>query len=437
MHSCAAPHTAGDICDDAGNVASGCDPALCSTWRRDEIARLPGRWPSGRFRTGMVAQGFGRPHIFACQPAWRADRAWFAPISVDRHGRGRFARVALNVCNLFLRRDAEATTAIALIVTFILGMLVGEGHVFTPTASAILMTLLLAVKPQLTRFAGGITAEEIRGAVLLGLIGFVIYPVLPNRTVDPWNLVNPREVWITVILIAGIGFINYVLLRVYSTRGLYYTAVFGGLVNSTATIAELGTSTKDARSGNEGVIVTLALITVIAMFVRNLIIGAVFSPASGLIALAPISAMCVLTAVVVFRRRRMNDAVLASRISSPISIRKVGSFGLFFLIIQVLATLARRFLGEAGSVAVSFLGGFVSSASATAAAGTLAAHHELSPRIAAVCTVMTSIASALVNLPVIQRTSRDAGVFRTMILLSALTAGIGLAVLFIVLIASK
>jgi uncharacterized membrane protein (DUF4010 family) len=135
----------------------------------------------------------------------------------------------LNLSNLQLRSDLELTTSAAMVVTFALGVLVGEGHVFTPTAAAVLMTLLLALKPQLTRFAGGVTAEEVRGALLLGLIGFVIYPVLPDRPVDPWKLLNPREAWLTVVLIAGIGFINYVLLRVYSARGFYYTAVFGGL----------------------------------------------------------------------------------------------------------------------------------------------------------------------------------------------------------------
>src|SRR4029077_16570306 len=148
----------------------------------------------------------------------------------------------MNLGNLQLHRDLELTTSVAVIVTFPLGVLVGEGHIFTPPASAILMTLLLALKPQLTRFAGGVTAEEVRAAVLLGLIGFVIYPVLPNRPVDSWSLFNPREAWLTVILIAGIGFVNYVLLRVYSTRGLYYTAIFGGLVNSTAAVAELASS---------------------------------------------------------------------------------------------------------------------------------------------------------------------------------------------------
>ena len=139
---------------------------------------------------------------------------------------------------------------------------------------------MLSLKPQLTRFAGGVTAEELRGAVLLGLIGFVIYPVLPSRPVDPWGLLNPREAWLTVILIAGLGFVNYVLLRIYSTRGLYYTAVFGGLVNSTAAVAELSGSMEGEGSGPDAVTVTVTLLTVLAMFVRNLVVVSVFSPAA-------------------------------------------------------------------------------------------------------------------------------------------------------------
>jgi uncharacterized membrane protein (DUF4010 family) len=84
--------------------------------------------------------------------------------------------VIVNIGAVRSQRPLEATTSGALLVTFSLGVLIGQGHVFTPTASAIVMTLLLALKPQLSRFAGGLTQEEVRGAVLLGLIGFVIYP---------------------------------------------------------------------------------------------------------------------------------------------------------------------------------------------------------------------------------------------------------------------
>jgi uncharacterized membrane protein (DUF4010 family) len=53
----------------------------------------------------------------------------------------------LNGRSLLVDRSLEMTTSVALIVTFILGGLAGQGHLFTPTASAILMTMLLAWRP--------------------------------------------------------------------------------------------------------------------------------------------------------------------------------------------------------------------------------------------------------------------------------------------------
>jgi uncharacterized membrane protein (DUF4010 family) len=126
-------------------------------------------------------------------------------------------------------KPVESTTFAALILTFVLGVLVGQGHHYTPVAASIVMTMLLSMKPALIQFAGGLQVNEVRSAVLLGLLAFVIFPILPQRPVDPWQLVNPREAWLTIILIAALGFGNYVLLKLYRSRGLYYTAVLARL----------------------------------------------------------------------------------------------------------------------------------------------------------------------------------------------------------------
>jgi uncharacterized membrane protein (DUF4010 family) len=339
----------------------------------------------------------------------------------------------MNAGNLLQRRELETTTSAALLVVFILGVLVGQGHIFTPTAAAVLMTLLLGLKPQLRRFAGGVSAEEIRGAVLLGLIGFVIYPALPRVPVDPWGLVNPREAWLTVVLIAGLGFVNYVLLRIYGARGLLYTAIFGGLVNSTAAVAELSNTMRETE-GLDGRVVALSLITVMAMFIRNLAVLAVFSPTAGLIAAGPIAAMAVFTAAFALRRTEHSGLTPSVKTSSPIAIRSVLSFGVFFLTIQILSTLGQRYLGEIGSIVVSFLGGFVSSASATAAAGSLAAHGQVDPRTAAISAVLACIASAAINLPIVYRTMRDRKLFRRYLVLSSITTLIGLSALVAIVV---
>ena len=126
----------------------------------------------------------------------------------------------INVGSLWVNRSLEITTSVALMVVVLLGVLIGRGYVFVPVASAVLVTMLLAWKTELARFYTALLPEEIRSAVLLGLLGFVIYPVLPDRFVDRWQLLNPRQAWVTVIVLASIGFLNYVLLRLYSRRGL-------------------------------------------------------------------------------------------------------------------------------------------------------------------------------------------------------------------------
>ncbi|HEY7402404.1 MAG TPA: DUF4010 domain-containing protein [Candidatus Angelobacter sp.] len=292
----------------------------------------------------------------------------------------------------------EITTSTALLVTVTLGVLVGQGHLFTPVACAIVMTMLLAWKMELHRFAGGLKPEEIRSAVLLGLLGFVIYPILPNEYVDQWHLLNPREAWITIVIVALIGFVNYVLLRVYSSRGLYFGAVLGGLVNSTATVAEL-TKRLSAQPELESMALPVVVLAVLAMCVRNLVLLVVFAPQSFRTAVIPLGVMIVAALLLVFRHGRNAKTVYSEQLElgSPVSLRYVFSFGAIFLLIGIAGTLAQRYLGQSGFLLVSGVGGLVSSASSTAAAANMVHRGTLTATLGGLGAVLASAASALVQ----------------------------------------
>lgn len=332
---------------------------------------------------------------------------------------------AMNTRSILTDRSLEITTSAALIVNYLLGVLVGLGHIFTPIAGAIVMTMLLAWKTELSRFAGGLQPAEIRSAVLLGLIGFVIYPVLPNRYVDPWQLFNPSDAWISVIAIAGIGFVNYVFLRIYSTRGLYLGALFGGLVNSSATVAELAARAQEA--GMVARTTTLCLLTTIAMFARNLILATLFSPRSLGATLVPLLAMTLVAGLWVWRDHMIEDNVPGTlSLASPISLGKVLWFGTLFITIQIAGTLLTRSFGSYGMLATGVFGGLVSSASTTAAAATLAMHGRISASLAGSTTVLTSLASAAVNLPIVWRATKNRTVMRRVTLETATVIGVGI-----------
>jgi uncharacterized membrane protein (DUF4010 family) len=338
--------------------------------------------------------------------------------------------VFANLRGLQAARKLETTTSAALMIIFIMGVLVGQGHLFTPVACSIFVAMLLSLKPQFRAFAGGLTQQEVRSAIVLALLGFVIWPLLPNRFIDRWQLLQPREAWIMVVVIACLGFVNYVFLRVYGPKGIYLTAVLGGLVNSTATVAELSSTLSTA--GLLPLTVPVVMLTSLAMFARNLLILAIFAPGAVRTAALPLAAMAVVAGYWVYRGRKTAEKVegeVSLSLTSPVSLRKVLKFSLLFLAVQALATLGQRLIGNAGFQIASVLGGFISSASATAAAANMAMHGKVTAAQAAEAAVLTSIASALVNLPIIQRQAKAKLVMRELALTTVLQALTGVAVI--------
>ena len=340
----------------------------------------------------------------------------------------------LNVHSLLRDRSLELTTSAAMIISLILGALVGQGYFFAAAASSILVTMLLAWKAELARFADALQPEEIRGAVLLGLLSIVIYPLLPNRFVDPYHLINPQQAWVTVVVIAGIGFVNYVLLRLYSTRGLYYAALLGGLVNSTAAVAELSVAFRQQPSRSPTLIsraVAVLLLTNVAMFLRNLVLLGIFAPAALRHALVPMTAMASAALLVTWlsRPREADPAAEPLKLQSPVSLKRVLKFGVLFLALAAGGTLAQRQFGSYGFLVVSILGGLISSASTVASAASLAASGAISPELAATATALTSMSSALVNIPLVYQQTASQRLGQRLALATGVIVLAGLVVL--------
>jgi uncharacterized membrane protein (DUF4010 family) len=337
----------------------------------------------------------------------------------------------LNIHSLLKDRSLELTTSICLVVIFFLGALVGKDHYFTAATSAIVMLLLLSWKPELERFAGALRPEEIRSAVLLCLLSVVVFPLLPDRFVDRWHLINPQQFWLIVVVIAGIGFLNYTLLRLYGTRGIYYAAVLGGLVNSTAAAAELSSQYRGREELAEQAIAVL-LLTNIAMFVRNVVILGIFASNAVENAAWPLGVMAGATTLWVWVKRGKNQPSSEPlKLTSPVSLKRVSKFSIAFLILAIAGTLAQRFLGSLGFLVVSILGGLVSSASTTATAASLASAGTITPEIAGLATILTSVSSSLVNLPLVYQQTRQRALVRTLTIISLVIVALGGIVLAI------
>jgi len=321
--------------------------------------------------------------------------------------------ILLGLESLRTGEPAEVTTSAALLVTGYVGVLAGQGHAVTATALGVLVAALLAWKEPLAGFSKALTGPELRSAILLAILAFVVYPTLPEGTVDPWHLVDPRTAWVTVILIAALGFVNYVLLKLYGARGILLSSFFGGVVNSTVTVAYLGKRVdQDGRGPSELAFRGVALATA-AMLLRNAVLLALISTSAALAVAGPLALMTVAAFLAALLGRDRDVAQkdagdgVASGLRSPFSLEAALLFGLIFLALQVIGTLAHRVLGQAGFYAVSVIGGTVSSASAVASAGTLSARETVEPSVAGAGAVLASLASAVVHVPVVSRATHD------------------------------
>lgn len=328
--------------------------------------------------------------------------------------------VLLNLDTLWSGEGAEITTSAALLVTGFAGLLAGQGHTFTPTLVGIVTAALLAWKEPLAGFSHALTESELRSAILLAILAFVVYPVLPPGTLDPWGLIDPREAWITVILIAALGFANYVLLKLYGTRGIELTGFLGGLVNSTVTVTELASRAHASRGGLAEPAFRGVLLATAAMLVRNAIILGILAPAALLDAGLPLLLMCAAATLPVILRgwrlaRRpgeLSDEPPIASMQSPFSLSAALKFGLIFLGLEVAGTFGQHLLGQVGFYAVSVIGGVVSSASAVASAANLAGSGKLSAHVAGIGAILASLTSALVNLPIVARLGGDRALTR-------------------------
>jgi uncharacterized membrane protein (DUF4010 family) len=324
-------------------------------------------------------------------------------------------------------RSLEMTTSVAVLATALLGVLAGQGLLLLAAACGVVVTMLLAWKAEMVRFAGEVTIDEIRGALLLGVIAIVVYPLLPRGTVDPWHVIDLSAAWTVVLVISAIAFGNYILLRLYGTRGVRWTGLLGGLVNSTATVAELASRTR-GDPGRLSVFALLGMMTAnAAMLVRNGFILGVFDRRALSYGWVSVGVMMCASALLALRVHVADTETAPLQMRSPISLRHALTFGVVFVAITLAGQLAYRWLGQPGFLLVSILGGAVSSASTSAAAGILAAKGALAPPLAGYSVVLASMSSLVFHVPTAKMAGLDRQDTRQLALLSGIILAAGLA----------
>jgi len=281
----------------------------------------------------------------------------------------------------------DMTTLVAAMVTTLLGTLATSGMPQLAAASAVVVVVLLNLKPTLHRWVAALSELELRAVLRLLVISLVILPVLPDRGYGPYEALNPRTIWWFVVLISTLSFVGYLAIRVLGpNRGYLATGLFGGLVSSTATTAAL------ARLGRQNTEAVFPLAAGIAlangvMALRIIVIVAAIDPALGVAAAWPLgwaATVALLFALLLWRANRGQAKSKSIEISNPFDLGPAIRLASLLAIVLVLARFLEDRYGQSGLQVLAAIAGLVDvdAITLTVARGT-AEGHPIAPAVTA------------------------------------------------------
>lgn len=295
----------------------------------------------------------------------------------------------------------DLTSAVAAVLTFILGSLsFFDDRRLLAVALAVVITWILATRKLTHRYVEAMSETDLLDTLKMGIIALVIYPFLPDQPLDPLSVLNPRQIWLMVVLVSLIGYVGYVLIRILGTeRGLSLTGVLGGLVSSTAVTTAMASEVRSQRELLSSAVfaTTIASCT---MFPRMLFIILVVNSDIFLSLLPKLGCMTIVGVALAALLLRKKDPVGKSvSLKDPFRILPALTFGGFFAIVLLTSKLASIYFGNAGTYAASVIAGLADVDAISLSMATLA-KTSLTPGTAVTAITLAAITNTLVKLSI-------------------------------------
>lgn len=260
------------------------------------------------------------------------------------------------------RGDVGGTSEVSAVLALAIGLLCQRGQVGMAAALAVASTLVLVLKDWLHRLASRVESADVEATLKFAIITLIVLPLVPDRGLGPPPLdaVNPRHVWLMVVLISGLNFASYILVKVVGTEhGITLGGVLGGLVSSTA--LTLGFSQRSRQP--EAVGRSLALGILIAwgiMFFRIIGLVALVNREMARLLVVPLTIMggaSLVACLVLWHGRPAPGREKVSGGENPFELGQAIQFGLLYGVVTFVAKAAARSFGDAGIYLASGLAG--------------------------------------------------------------------------------
>jgi uncharacterized membrane protein (DUF4010 family) len=301
---------------------------------------------------------------------------------------GAFA--ALSYLRSF-RHDPGLTTEVAMIVTLLLGGLALREPQVAGSLAVIVTIVLASRTPVHDWIRNVLTDEEVRDGLILAAAALVILPLLPEKPVDPWGVLDLRRLWTLAVLVMAINGLGYIAVRALGAKvGLALAGLFSGFVSSTATIGAMGSRTR-ARPELRRAAVAGAAASSIATVVQLAIVVGLVSMET-LQALLPsliLSGLAALAYAGMFMLRSVRDAAQGEvPPGRPFSPKTAVLFVLVVGLALTISTALTYWLGDRGLLLATGVAGFGDSHAAAISAASLAASGKTGVPLAAIAVLI-------------------------------------------------
>ncbi len=293
--------------------------------------------------------------------------------------------------------EAPTTSVIAMILTGCLGILCGLEQERLAVALGIVIVSLLYFKGELRGIAGRIGRADLIPVLQFGALTFIVLPLLPDHAYGPHGSLNPHEIWLTIVLVAGVGLVGYLTLRFAGQRyGMPLAAISGGLVSSTATTLVFARS-RDASQGSAAIRSMMVMLANLTMLMRLTIMAAIIRP-DLLLPILPVlgsaAAAGLLWAAWLQRRLAQAGTIPLPVVQNPTQLRVALLFGLAYGVVSLLAAWGAAQVGDSALYVVAAISGLTDVDAIALSAFRL----EASGSIAAPAAVMAIAIAVIANL---------------------------------------
>jgi uncharacterized membrane protein (DUF4010 family) len=345
---------------------------------RSQTEQHPASFPGGVRTFPLVA-------LLGCAASWLGSElglAIFAVVAV-----GFFALVVASYVVSSLKGASGTTTALASLLTFTFGVMVHHDRALLAAALAVSMTALLSLRRPLHELTNRIEQDDLYAALKLAALTVVVLPVLPDVTYGspPYDVLNPFRLWLIVVLVAAMGFLGYVGVKLLGPgRGVVATGLLGGIVSSTAATYSLAGRSRDAPELSHPLALGIALAWS-TMCVRVLLEVSAVNPALLRVAAAPVLAAMLAGlggAGLVYVRAQHDAADHAVPYRNPFSVWSAVRFAAIFTAALLVAKFAEATFHDAGLLVAAGLSGTVEVDAMALTLAKLSGSGEVTPEVA-------------------------------------------------------